>query len=67
MKGRAYTSKNRIASATPKAQPASKRLPSKVVLTILLAVVSIAIVAIYIHDWPKMRVGASAPVLIRRQ
>jgi hypothetical protein len=25
-----------------------------------MTVVSIAIVAIYIHDWPRMRVGASA-------
>jgi len=61
MKQRAYTSKNCIASARPKAQPGSKQLPRKVVLAILMAVISVAIVVIYIYDWPRMRVGASAP------
>jgi hypothetical protein len=64
MKQRAYTSKNRIASATPKAQPASKQLPGKLVVAILLAFVSIAIVVIYIHDWPRVRATASAPAPI---
>jgi len=64
MKGRTDMSKRFTTSAKPKDWPASRRAPSKLVLTTVFAVISIAIAAIYVHDWPRMRNGSTgaAPI-----
>ena len=53
-----------IRTYPPPARPRVRQLLRRQIGVTVLAVLSIAIVVIYVHDWPKMGVSASAPAPI---